>query len=74
MKGDYPFDRDEAAKLGAADTVPQTQCPRCGLWQDDYDGFGVMKCLSCDYCKHPARMDGVCEICGHSQSDRGGVE
>jgi hypothetical protein len=45
------------------DEVPQTQCPRCGNWQDDFDGFGVLYCQSCHYCAHPSVTDGQCDLC-----------
>lgn len=34
--------------------VPQSMCPKCRTWQDDFDGFGVLKCQHCDYCSHPS--------------------
>ena len=49
------------------DDIPQTQCPNCGTWQDDHDGFGVMNCSRCEYCRHPTEdlVDGywICGIC-----------
>lgn len=44
--------------------VPDAQCPKCKHWQDDPDGFGVLKCLHCDYCQHAAIDGGVCGFCG----------
>ena len=49
---------------------PQVQCPACGQWQPDYDGFGFLACDYCGYCKHPcatgdADGDMVCDICGY---------
>lgn len=46
--------------------TPQTQCPKCGQWQDDFDGFGVLNCEFCDYCSHPIQSGDPpqCEICG----------
>lgn len=50
--------------------VPQTQCPRCGEWLDDLDGFGVLAHIpGCGYCSHPSGDgDGkggyTCGICG----------
>lgn len=50
------------------DETPQTQCPKCRKWQDDYDGFGVLKCEHCDYCSHPSSTlrYGIwqCGLCG----------
>lgn len=43
--------------------VPQAQCPRCKRWQDDHDGFGVLRC-SCGYCSHAAATAGLCDLCG----------
>jgi methionyl-tRNA synthetase len=39
-------------------------CPRCGVEQADFDGFGVVNCEACGYCTHPSAYGGVCEICG----------
>lgn len=50
--------------------VPETQCPRCGAWELDYDGFGVLAHVTpaypdgCGYCSHPSIDDGMCGICG----------
>ncbi len=44
--------------------MPESQCPKCRLWQTDWDGFGVLKCQHCDYCKHASITDGVCAFCG----------
>jgi len=55
--------------------APRAQCPGCGKWVDDHDGFGVLAHIKptypdgCGYCSHPSR-DGddqgnmVCGICG----------
>jgi len=53
----------------AADEIPQTQCPKCGAWVDDYDGFGVLAHPECGYCCHPSSTNGVCGICGASTND-----
>lgn len=49
-------------------------CPKCSAEQEDFDGFGVMYCENCRYCKHPSRDgDGkggwVCGICGDVKAD-----
>lgn len=49
--------------------TPGTQCPKCLKWQDDFDGFGVLKCEHCDYCSHPSITDGICGLCGICQPD-----
>ena len=41
-------------------------CPRCGREQEDFDGFGVIHCRACGYCKHPSAYDGKCDICGEA--------
>ena len=41
----------------------ETQCPKCGKWQEDMDGFGVLFC-ECGYCAHTARSGGKRELCG----------
>ena len=48
----------------------QMQCPRCGRWEPDFDGFGMLAHTrpaypeGCGYCSHPSPDDGVCNICG----------
>ena len=49
--------------VGGVDDVPDVQCQRCKVWQD-MDGFGVLHCGECGYCKHASRLDGVCQFCG----------
>lgn len=44
-------------------------CPRCGVEQEDFDGFGVLACEACGYCTHPERYGGICTICGDVQAD-----
>lgn len=49
--------------------IPQTQCPKCGDWLDDLDGFGVLRHAACGYCAHPSGTvlnDGSeqCDVCG----------
>lgn len=44
--------------------TPQTQCPKCGHWVDDHDGFGVLAHGTCGFCSHPSTLDGICGICG----------
>ena len=59
---------------------PQMQCPRCGMWMDDFDGFGVLAHVApmpqpCGYCVHPTRDrdaatgELVCAICGDRTPD-----
>ena len=48
------------------DDIPQTQCPACGTWQDDLNGFGVLRCETCGHCAHPSLTDGVCDVCGQT--------
>jgi hypothetical protein len=43
--------------------TPQTQCPKCGEWLDDLDGFGVLRHEKCGYCSHPSVDDGECNLC-----------
>lgn len=55
--------------MALEETVPQTQCPSCGDWLDDLDGWGVLAHEACGYCDHPS-LDGdgagrmICGICG----------
>lgn len=43
-------------------------CPRCGVEQEDLDGFGVLYCPACGYCTHVCQSpysDGwLCDSCG----------
>jgi len=32
---------------------PYVQCPNCGRWVEDLDGFGVLVHDECGYCSHP---------------------
>lgn len=55
---------------------PKTQCPKCGEWIEDMDGFGVLAHKACGYCSHPSQDgdgegDFICGICG--QKVGGGV-
>jgi len=51
---------------------PMMKCPRCGLSEPDYDGFGMLAHTKpayengCGYCLHPALDAGACDICGAS--------
>jgi hypothetical protein len=57
---------------GAADNPaaeqqqPTMKCPKCPAEYPDFDGFGVLHCTACGYCKHPSITDGVCGLCGQS--------
>lgn len=46
------------------DDTMYSLCPRCGVAVDDCDGHGVLFHPACGYCKHPAKTDGVCGLCG----------
>ena len=39
------------------------QCPKCKEEYRDFDGFGVLHCVKCGYCKHASITGGVCEYC-----------
>lgn len=60
------------------DAMPEMQCPQCGAWLPDYDGFGVLAHTKpayadgCGYCSHPARDGGVCGICGDKEDASSG--
>jgi len=52
--------------------IPQSLCPECCEPQDDYDGFGVVMCDRCDYCKHVSETwhsPGLwrCDACGRTE-------
>ena len=53
---------------------PQIQCPACGVWEEDFDGFMVAHTQpayedGCGWCSHPARDGGVCGICGDVEEE-----
>lgn len=52
---------------------PQSQCPQCGTWQDDYDGVGVVYCENCLYCSHPSWTGDQCDVCGCTESMKNAV-
>jgi hypothetical protein len=54
-------DRDFDARH---DVAPETECPKCGYWQPDYDGFGVMLCVKCAWCSHASIVGDECQLCG----------
>ncbi|NIR28730.1 MAG: hypothetical protein GWN84_05320 [Gammaproteobacteria bacterium] len=62
--------RDTIENALLDEDMPRAQCPRCGRWEWDYDGFGILAHCTpgyehgCGYCSHPAIDDGVCGICG----------
>lgn len=53
---------------------PQSQCPQCGTWHDDYDGVGVVYCDNCLYCSHPAWTGDQCDVCGCTESMKKAVQ
>lgn len=54
----------------------KTECPKCGAGQLDLDGVGFVACdrPECGYCSHPARTDGVCDVCGDGVPNLATVE
>jgi primosomal protein N' len=56
--------RDWRHILGDIEGDEQTQCPNCGAWVADFDGWGVLAHGECGYCSHPSSTGGVCDICG----------
>ncbi len=72
---------EAARKLeSGTEETPKAQCPRCGVWVNDFDGFGVLAHTKpaysdgCGYCSHPSRDDGVCGICGELESGTEPIE
>lgn len=59
------------------DEQPMMKCPRCGVEEPDYDGFGMLAHVKpafpngCGWCSHPSRDNGVCGICGDVERDLG---
>jgi hypothetical protein len=67
--GNYqPGVTDNDPHFGSGDDVPQAQCPKCKMWHDDFDGFGVLDCV-CGYCTHASATDGQCDVCGERVDD-----
>lgn len=62
--------RAREATPEAPGDMPRSQCPRCGRWEPDFDGFGILAHVKpgypegCGYCMHPSIDGGVCGICG----------
>jgi hypothetical protein len=54
-------------EVPGTDEYTTATCPRCHAVQEDADGFGVLYCEACGYCKHPAATDGKCDLCGAVQ-------
>lgn len=56
------------------DETPQSRCPQCGQWLDDFDGFGILNHKGC-YCSHPNSMiengKWICGICGEEVNGNG---
>lgn len=52
---------------------PMMDCPRCGAEYEDFDGFGVVFCPACKFCRHLSRdkkPEGwVCGFCGDVRQD-----
>lgn len=44
--------------------APLLACPACGVETPDFDGFGVLFCDRCGYCRHPAITGDRCDLCG----------
>jgi hypothetical protein len=59
------------AQLDALDQQPTMKCPKCPAEYEDHDGFGVLHCPACGYCKHASITDSVCDFCHHSPGPRG---
>ena len=43
--------------------MPEMACPRCEKVYPDFDGFGVLYCAACGFCKHASIDDGRCNFC-----------
>jgi len=52
-----------------SDGMPIMTCPQCGAEYEDFDGFGVLYCEKCGYCKHAGVTDGVCDYCGKEKTN-----
>ena len=66
-----PHSKSEAKRLavqrgGTLDDadMPTMTCPGCGKEEPDYDGFGVVFCAACGFCRHLSLDDGTCNYCG----------
>ena len=57
------------AILFATEFAPQIEaiyipCPICRTLVQDDDGFGVVHCPACGFCKHPSTIGNLCTLCG----------
>lgn len=62
--------RSTGSQEPTADDYPLLVCPKCGVSDNDFDGFGFIACESCGYCTHPSRDGGTCSICGDQEPRR----
>ena len=58
---------------------PTMTCPRCGAEYEDFDGFGVVYCEACGFCRHVSRSGAgpgrwVCDCCGDVEVELQSVE
>lgn len=49
-------------------------CPKCKRANNDFDGFGVLKCDFCDYCTHPSITGSTCDLCKTDCTPRTGTD
>jgi hypothetical protein len=66
IRGQQGIWRIDDADVEAALGLPLVACPSCGDVQVDLDGFGVMKCDVCGFCRHPDISSGKCNCCGRA--------
>lgn len=52
------------AVADAWESPPLMWCPRCHAEYEDHDGLGVLHCVACGYCTHPAATGDICDLCG----------
>ncbi len=67
-RADSPMQK-AMGQAAAEDDTPRTQCPKCGAWLEDFDGFGVVAHKECGYCCHPSGQGDTCDVCGGDIED-----
>lgn len=46
------------------DNISVVRCPKCGAFEEDFDGLGFLYCDQCGYCVHASITNDKCDFCG----------